>query len=215
MRFMTGLLITIEGGEGSGKSTQCALLAQWLKGLGHRVVETREPDGTGLGSAVRALFQKDEAAPAPRTELFLFLAARHQHVAEVIRPALLRGEIVLSDRYSDATLAYQGYGRGLSLPMIRELNILATDGIQPHLTVLLDLDPEVGLGRLGERTLDIFEKMDRAFHARVRQGYLEIAREEKGRVVVIRADQPRALLQDEIRRAVKEFLARRGLPSGV
>ena len=212
---MTGLLITIEGGEGSGKSTQCALLAQWLRGLGHRVTETREPDGTGLGQSVRALFGSDEKAPAPLTELFLFLAARHQHVAEVIRPVLLRGEIVLSDRYTDATLAYQGYGRGLDRELIRELNSLTTGGIQPDVTVLLDLDPEVGLGRLGARALDVFEKMDRAFHARVREGYLEIAREEKGRVVVIRADQPRALLQEEIRRAVMEFLARRGLASGV
>lgn len=212
---MPGILITLEGGEGSGKSTQCRLLAQWLRRLGHRITETREPEGTGLGIEVRMLFEKDGVAPVPLTELFLFLAARHQHVAEVIRPALGRGEIVLSDRYTDATLAYQGYGRGLDRQTIRELNALATGGIQPDLTVVLDLDPEVGFSRLGERALDAFEKMDRAFHNRVRQGYLEIAREEKERVVVAQADQPRERLQDEIQRAVKGFLARRGWTCGV
>lgn len=212
---MPAALITIEGGEGSGKSTQCQLLAQWLRDLGHPLTETREPDGTELGQSVRALFEKAETGPAPLTELFLFLAARHQHVIEVIRPALERGEIVISDRYTDATLAYQGYGRGIDRERIRELNSLATGGLQPDLTILLDLDPAVGLARLDERALDIFEKLDGTFHARVREGYLAIAREEKERVVVVRANQPKAVLQEEIRRAVKEFLARRGLASGV
>lgn len=212
---MPGLLITIEGGEGAGKSTQCGLLARWLRGLGQQVTETREPEGTGLGVAVRRLFEEEGVAPVPLTELFLFLAARHQHVTLVIRPALARGEIVLSDRYTDATLAYQGYGRGLDLQMLRELNTLATCSIQPDLTLVLDQDPAVGFGRLGERALDAFEKMDRAFHDRVRQGYLEIAGEEKERVVVARADQPKERLQDEMRRAVKEFLTRRGVACGV
>lgn len=161
------------------------------------------------------LFEKDGASPAPLTELFLFLAARHQHVTEVIRPALERGEIVLSDRYSDATLAYQGYGRGLDLRMIRELNALATGGIQPDLTVVLDVDPAVGLGRLGERALDAFEKMDCAFHDRVRRGYLEIAGAETARVVVVRADRPVEPVQEEIRRAVGGVLRQRGVPGGV
>ena len=211
---MPGVLITVEGGEGAGKSTQCELLARWLRGLGHRVTETREPEGTGLGVAIRRLFEQ-EGAPIPLAEIFLFLAARHQHVALVVRPALARGEIVLSDRYTDATLAYQGYGRGMDLQMLRELNSLATCSIQPDLTFVLDLDPAVGFGRLGARALDAFERMDRAFHDRVRRGYLEIAREEKERVVVVRADQPRECLQEEMRRAVGEFLTRRRVVSGV
>lgn len=207
---MRGVLITIEGIEGSGKTTQCRMLADWLSARGYRVCQTREPDGTGLGEAVRAVFEKDGAAPTPLAEVFLFLAARQQHVAEVIRPALERGEIVLSDRYADATLAYQGYGRGVDRHTIRELNTLATGGIQPNLTLVLDLPAEVGIQRLAGRPLDLFERMDLAFHQRVRQGYLEIAREEKERVVRLRADQPVEALQAEIRAAVEKVLERLG-----
>lgn len=207
---MRGVLITIEGIEGSGKTTQCRMLADWLSARGYRVCQTREPDGTGLGEAVRAVFEKDGTAPTPLAEVFLFLAARQQHVAEVIRPALERGEIVLSDRYADATLAYQGYGRGVDRHTIRELNTLATGGIQPSLTLLLDLPAEVGIQRLAGRPLDLFERMDLAFHQRVRQGYLEIAREEKERVVRLRADQPVEALQAEIRAAVEKVLERLG-----
>ena len=212
---MSGILITFEGGEGSGKSTQCRLLARWLRGRRYRVAETSEPDGTALGVQVRLLFEKDGMTAVPLTELFLFLAARHQHVADVVRPALGRGEIVLSDRYTDATLAYQGYGRGLDLQTIRELNALATGGIQPDMTVVLDLDPRLGLRRIGERRLDAFEKMDLAFHERVRQGYLEIAREEKTRIMVLAGDQPEERVQGEIRRATDDLLNRRRFPLGV
>ncbi len=211
---MRGVLITIEGIEGSGKTTQCRRLADWLSARGYPVCETREPDGTLLGEAVRAFFEKDEPAPAPLAEVFLFLAARQQHVAEVIRPALARGAVVLSDRYSDATLAYQGYGRGVDLHTIRELNALATGGIQPDLTLLLDLSAEVGIkrlaGRIG-RMLDAFERMDLTFHQRVRQGYLEIARGERERVALFRADQPVEALQADLRAAVEELLRRRGV----
>jgi dTMP kinase len=212
---LSGLLITFEGVEGSGKSTQSRLLARWLGDLGHRVRETREPEGTTLGIGVRMLFGRDGIAPAPLAELFLFLAARRQHVEEVIRPALERGEIVLSDRYADASVAYQGYGRGLDRQTIRELNALATGGVQPDLTLLLDLDAAMGLRRLGDRELDAFEKLDLTFHHRVRQGYLEIAREEKNRIVVLDADQPRERLHGEIRRAVGDLLKQRGLAHGV
>lgn len=207
---MRGVLITIEGIEGSGKTTQCRMLAGWLRSRGYRVRETSEPDGTGLGEAVRAVFEKDGTAPTPLAEVFLFLAARQQHVAEVIRPALERGEIVLSDRYADATLAYQGYGRGVDRHTIGELNALATGGIQPDLTLLLDLPAEVGIQRLAGRPLDLFERMDLAFHQRVRQGYLEIAREEKERVVKLRADQPVEALQAEVRAEVEKLLERLG-----
>lgn len=210
---MRGVLITIEGIEGSGKTTQCRFLAEWLKVRGYRVRETSEPDGTALGEAVRAFFEKDSVTPAPLAEVFLFLAARQQHVAEVVRPALERGEVVLSDRYADATLAYQGSGRGVDRHTIRELNTLATGGIQPDLTLLLDLPAEAGMQRLAGRQLDAFERMDLAFHQRVRQGYLEIASEEKARVVVLRADQPVEVLQAEVRAAVEDLFKRRGVPA--
>jgi len=210
-----GLLITVEGVEGSGKTTQCRLLAEWLGGLGHRVRETSEPDGSPIGPAIRAIFEPDGVALTPLTEAFLFMAARQLHVVRVIRPALDAGEIVVSDRYADATLAYQGYGRGLDLQTIRELNALATGGVLPDLTLLLDLDPAVGLKRLGTRRLDVFEKMDVAFHRRVRQGYREIAREEKRRVVVLDADRPEERVQIDVRTAAVELLRQRGLAHGV
>lgn len=208
---MRGALITVEGIEGSGKTTQCRLLAEWLTAQGYRVRQTSEPDGTGLGEAVRAFFAKEGIAPTPLAEVFLFLAARQQHVAEVIRPALERSEVVLSDRYADATLAYQGYGRGVDRHTIRELNTLATGGLQPDLTLLLDLRAEDGIRRLAGRSLDAFERMELAFHERVRQGYREIAREEKERVVLLRADQAVEALQAEVRAAVEELFRRRGV----
>jgi dTMP kinase len=205
---MRGLFITFEGVEGSGKSSQCRLLAQWLREEGHQVRETSEPDGTTLGERIRSFFEDPAIRPAPLTELFLFLAARQQHVTDVILPALEAGMIVLSDRYADATLAYQGYGRRLDRHTIGELNALATGGITPDLTILLDLDPAVGLGRLGNRKLDRFEQLDLAFHRRVRDGYLEIARVEKQRFIVIDGNLPEARIQDEIRHAVSDRLAR-------
>lgn len=212
---MGGLLITVEGVEGSGKSTHCRLLAQWLREGGHRVRETSEPDGSPIGAAIRALFDAGAAALTPLTEAFLFMAARQQHVARVIRPALQAGEIVISDRYADATLAYQGYGRGLDLQAIRELNALATGGVLPDLTLLFDLDPARGLARLGDRARDAFEKLDLVFHRRVRQGYLELAREEKHRIVVLDAELPKEGLHGQVVKAVGELLTQRGLAHGV
>ena len=133
-----GVLITFEGGEGSGKTTQMARLGRWLRSRGHRVELTCEPDGTVLGAGVRRLFER---APQPLTEVFLFLAARHQHVAEKLRPWLAQGRLVLCDRYTDATVAYQGYGRGIDPETIRELNVQATGGVLPDLTLLLDVVP--------------------------------------------------------------------------
>ncbi len=163
--------------------------------------------------AIRAIFEQDGLTPL--TEALLFTAARQQHVAQVIRPALDTGESVISDRYADATLAYQGYGRGLDLQTIRELNSLATGGVFPDLTLLLDLDPGVGLERLGGRARDAFERLDLAFHEKVRQGYLELAREEKNRIVVLDAKRPVDRLQGEIRKAVGDLLKQRGLARGV
>jgi len=203
---MRGRLISIEGVEGSGKSTHCRRLGQWLTARGLEVVLTSEPDGTPLGSAIRRVFEQDGMPPTPLTQTFLFMAARQQHVAQVIRPALARGAVVVSDRYADATLAYQGFGGGMELETIRDLNALATGGVMPDLTILLDLDPAEGIRRISDRALDAFEKMDLDFHRRVREGYLEIARAEKNRVVVLGAAQPQDALHSAVVRAVEGLL---------
>ena len=199
---MRGVLITFEGVEGSGKTTQMLGLARWLKRQGYRVERTCEPDGTGLGRAVRRLF---EHGPQPLSEMFLFLAARHQHVAERIGPWLKRGRIVLCDRYTDATVAYQGYGRGLDPELIRELNVRATGGVLPDLTLLFDLDPAVGFRRIGRRR-DHFERLTLAFHRRVRRGYLEIQRAEPKRVRVIDAAATPSAIAAQVQATVGEFL---------
>lgn len=203
---MRGALITFEGVEGSGKTTQLRRLARWLASQGHRVERTREPDGTALGAAVRRLFERN---PTPLTELFLFVAARHQHVAEKIRPWLAAGRVVLSDRYADATVVYQGYGHGLDLELIRELNVRATGGVFPDLTLLLDLEPAAGLRRLGARRRDHFERQALAFHRRVRSGYLELLRAEPKRVRRVDAAQPADAVAAEVRAIVAEHLGAR------
>jgi dTMP kinase len=207
---MRGALITVEGVEGSGKSTQCARLAQYLTRRGIEVVQTSEPDGTPLGLRIRALFEADGPTPTPLTQTFLFMAARQEHVTRVIAPALTRGAVVISDRYTDATVAYQGHGQGVDVQTIGELNMLATGGALPDLTLVLDLDPVVGMQRIRGRALDAFEKMDLAFHRRVREGYLEIARSDKSRVVVLDAGCDPEVLHADVVRAVDECLARRG-----
>ena len=210
VRCMRGALITVEGVEGSGKSTQCARLAAHLTARGIEVVLTSEPDGTPLGARIRRLFEADGPTPTPLTQTFLFMAARQEHVARVIAPALTRGAVVISDRYTDATVAYQGYGQGVDVQTIGELNMLATGGVLPDLTLVLDLDPMVGMRRIRDRALDAFEKMDLAFHRRVREGYLEIAHSDKNRVVVLDAGREPEVLHAEVVRSVDECLARRG-----
>jgi dTMP kinase len=212
---MRGMLVTVEGVEGSGKSTQCARLVESLQARGLDVVPTREPDGTAMGVALRRLFEVEGPPPVPLAQVFLFMAARQQHVAEVIRPALSRGALVISDRYSDATLAYQGFGQGIDLETIRDLNALATGGLAPDLTLVLDLDPVLGMARIRDRRLDAFERMDLAFHRRVREGYLEIARTDKSRVVVLDADQGAGALFAAIAAAVNDrLLGRESLHAG-
>lgn len=201
---MPGRFITFEGVEGAGKTTQLRLLAEWLRARGHRVRETAEPDGTRLGEGLRALFATTGAEPL--AEALLFAAARRQHVAEVIRPALAAGEIVLSDRFADATLAYQGYGRGVPLATIEALNQIVTEGLRPDLTLLLDLDVAAGLARLGGRALDPFEALGLDFHERVRKGYLELAAREPDRFVVIDAARRPEEIQAVIREAVERLL---------
>ena len=197
------MFITFEGVEGAGKTTQMARLARVLGTRGHRVERTREPDGTELGTAVRRLF---ELAPEPLVEVFLFMAARQQHVREKLGPWLADGRVVLCDRYAVATVAYQGYGRGVDVDLIRELNVRATGGLTPDLTLLFDLKPEDGFRRIRERRLDHFEREKLAFHRRVRRGYLEIRRAEPKRVRLIHAGRPPAEVAREVDAIVQEHL---------
>jgi dTMP kinase len=196
-------LITFEGVEGSGKTTQMRRLARWLKTKGYRPELTSEPDGTPLGVAVRRLFERQ---PQPVTEMFLFMAARHQHVADRLRPWLRAGRVVLCDRYTDATVAYQGYGRGLDPALIREMNLHATGGVLPDLTLLFDVDPAVGFRRIGRRRLDAFEREALAFHRRVRRGYLDILRSEPKRVRRVDAGRSPAEVAAQVRAIVEEYL---------
>jgi dTMP kinase len=197
------VLVTFEGVEGSGKSTQMRRLARWLRRHGYPIEQTREPDGTPLGAGVRRLF---EHGPQPLTQTFLFLAARHEHVALRIRPWLKRGRVVLADRYVDATVAYQGYGGGVDPEMIRELNLRVTGGVVPDLTLLFDLDPAIGFRRIGRRRRDHFERQALAFHRRVRRGYLEIHRAEPKRVRLIDAAQDPDAVAADVQAIVGEFL---------
>jgi dTMP kinase len=180
-----GLFITLEGGEGSGKSTQAQALRALLEDAGRSVTVTREPAGCPLGQRARELLNDRSLKLDARSEFLLFAAARAQHVAEVIRPALDRGEVVICDRFSDSSVAYQGYGRGLDLEDVREANRMATQGLVPDLTVLLDVPVETGLGRkAGEKAPDRIGQEGAQFHERVRQGYLAMAAQEPDRFLV-------------------------------
>ncbi len=207
-------LITLEGPEGSGKSTQLRLLQEHLTQQGVRVLATREPGGTRIGEQVRAvLHDVGNAAMRPETEVLLYSAARAQLVAEVIRPALAAGTVVLCDRYVESTLAYQGYGRGLDLATLRQITGFATGGLQSDLVVYLDLPVEVGLERkrlAHEQEQGEFTRMDQqelAFYERVRAGYLAMAAQEPGRWCVLDAQQPVESLQAEIRQRVEALLS--------
>lgn len=189
---MRGFFITLEGIDGSGKSTQRNLLARELRARGLEIIVTREPGGTAIGEGVREILVSDASVHiAPTAELLLYVAARAQHVAELIRPALDAGRIVISDRYTDSTVAFQGYGRGLKLETIGELNKVATGGLAPDLTIVFDLDPAVARARQGSRPvgglLGAFDEQHAEFHSRMRQGYLTIAQMEPSRVRVVDA----------------------------
>ena len=187
-----GHFVTLEGGEGSGKSTQVVALARLAAATGVEVVTCREPGGTPLGERLRAaLFAQTEGEtrPTPAAELLVFTAARAQLLVEVVRPAIARGALVICDRFADSTVAYQHYGRGLDAAMVEAANRAATQGLVPDLTVLLDLTPEQGLQR-GERGHDYLEREDVEFHRRVRRGFLERAAAEPDRWLVLDATRP-------------------------
>ena len=190
------MFITFEGIEGTGKSTQIELLKELLEAQGRRVVVTCEPGGSRIGAELRrVLLSLENRDLTPQAELFLYLADRAQHVAQVVRPALASGAVVLSDRFADSTVAYQGYGRGMDLALLHQLNAVAVDGLWPELTLLLDLDPVVGLERAMARNSregktnaeGRFEAESLAFHSRVRQGFLDLAAREPGRISIVDA----------------------------
>ncbi len=208
------ILITFEGGEGCGKSTQAKILYCRLDKLAIPVVLTCEPGGTTLGKKLgRWLKWADGIDITPVTELLLFNAARSQSVTEIIQPSLEEGKIVISDRYADSTTAYQGYGRGLDLKTVKEVNLTATYGQKPDLTVLMDIPPETGLTRKQGRKTDRFEQAELAFHQRVRAGFLNLAREEPKRWLVVDATQPREKVAGIIWDRVSTLLAKKKEPS--
>jgi len=173
------MLITFEGIEGCGKTTQVELLFQYLRDRNYSMIKTREPGGTALGEALRKVLLQKDLHVLPLSELLIFMSIRSQHIEEVIMPALAEGKIVLCDRFVDATYAYQGYGRRMDLGIIATLNRLVTKGVTPNLTILLDCDVDMGLKRkLAHSQADRFEIEDVAFHEEIRRGYLELAREE-------------------------------------
>jgi dTMP kinase len=205
-----GRFIAFEGGEGAGKSTQIRALATFLRRRGVRVVVTREPGGTPSAERVRRLLLTRGGRWSPVAELLLINAARAMHVREVIRPALERGSWVLCDRFTDATLAYQGYGRGVPLPVARGVNRLATGGLTPDRTLVLDLPPQRALHRARRRSAtNRFEDETHGFHRRVRRGYRALARREPRRVRWIAASGSRALVSQRLHSAIEDLLPRR------
>ena len=203
------LFIVFEGGEGCGKSTQTRALCRRLSKDGFRAVLTREPGGTRLGERVRRyLKQTGETQISPLAELFLIATARAQLVSEIIRPELEKGKTIICDRFTPSTLAYQGYGRGLDIDALRDVNSIATDGLYPDLVVLLDIPVEAGLGRKKSRERDRFESQSLAFHARVRRGYLDMAKADPERWLVVDGRLPRKVIERTIWGKVSVLLKR-------
>ncbi len=216
---MPGTFITFEGIDGSGKSTQLKLLNVFLRAHGCEAVVTREPGGTTLGLRLREALLDAHEEVDPLTELLLFAADRAQHVRRVIRPALEAGQIVISDRYADATVAYQGAGRGFSPALIGEIVQLATEGLKPDLTVLFDLEIDESTSRTTRRSTgksshktgrDRLDIEDAEFHARVRDAYLQIARAEPERVKVVDSTGPVEITQERVKQIIVSFLQSRG-----
>lgn len=204
---MAGLFITLEGPEGAGKTTQLARLEARLRETGRRVTVTREPGGTPLGLRVREVVLDPALDMGPLSEFLLYSASRAQLVQDVLRPALERGDVVLCDRYFDSSLAYQGAGRGLPLALLRDLTREVTGGLTPDLTLLLDLDPALGLERAALRgQADRLEKADLAFHKRVRAGFLQLAQAEPQRFAVLDAAQSADMVDAQLWAAVESKL---------
>ena len=197
------MFITFEGGDGCGKTTQIKLLDEYLRSKGYQTLLTREPGSKGLGIKLREILLNYDGEVSPRAESFLFLADRAQHVDCIIKPALKNGVIVLCDRHTDSTVAYQGYGRGLDLEQIHNLNSIATNGLKPDLTIVLDVDVETSQKRVGAEK-DRMESAGIEFFERVRKGFLEIAKQEPERVKVVDSTQT----IEEIHKQILELVAR-------
>ena len=213
-----GKLITLEGLDGSGKSTQLALESDRLRGKGLRVTTTREPGGTAVGQQVRdILLQMQRETVTPLTELALMFAARGQHIEQVILPALRAGQLVLCDRFTDSSVAYQGYGRGIKLELVSGFEKLLCQGIRPDLTVILEIDPATGARRTSHRNRAAselptrFEQEGIEFFERVRHGYREIAQQEPARVRLVDGQGSIAEVHERVRQAVDEFLRTAGI----
>lgn len=210
------MFITLEGPEGSGKTTQLTALSQWLRAQGHDVLSTREPGGTAIGDRIRNILLDPACTEMQaEAEALLFSAARAQIVAQIIRPHLARGGVVICDRYADSTMAYQGYGHGLDREMLRTITAFATGRLTPDLTIYLDIDVEAGLRRKAQEARDgsdDWNRMERqalAFHRRVREGYLAMAEAEPQRWLVLDASQPIDAIQQAIRKRFNALLAAR------
>ena len=200
-----GLFITFEGADGCGKTTQMKLLAEYLQKKGHEVVLTREPGGKGLGEKVREILLNYDGEVSDRCESFLFLADRAQNIDIIVNPAVEAGKIVLCDRHTDSTVAYQGYGRGLDLERINLLNNLATNDRKPDLTFVFDIDTETSMKRVGKEK-DRMESAGLEFHNRVRDGYLKIAQQEPERIKVIEASKSiEDIHKDVLNQLAKKF----------
>lgn len=210
MVVVAGLFVTLEGIDGSGKSTQARLLVQWLKGEGYQVTATREPGGTEAGRGLRDLLLAPQRALTPEAELFLYLADRAIHIAEVVRSSLARGQIVVCERHADSTLAYQGYGRGLDLEVLRGLNNLATGGLAPDLSLVLDIP--AAAARLDAARLDRLESEGEEFMARVAAGFRDLARAEPERMKLVNGSAEVVAVQAEIRGLVRRLLDSRPHP---
>lgn len=213
MTATRGIWVTFEGGDGSGKTTQAALLQEWLEASGRTVVRTREPGGTDVGVLIRDIVLHHRGDIAPRAEALLYAADRAHHIETLVRPALDRGEVVIQDRYLDSSVAYQGAGRILDAAEIRELSLWATGGALPDVTVLLDLDPTQARKRLDadDKPFDRLEAEKSDFHVRVRRAFLELASAEPERFLVLDASLP----IDELARLVRERVAGSLASSGV
>lgn len=201
----TGVFLALEGGEGAGKSTQAALLVEWLEELGHRVLLTREPGGTEVGKILRHIvLDHDTGELSPRTEVLLYAADKAEHVDQVVLPALAEGRVVLTDRYVDSTLAYQGAGRHLDQAEVEHVARWATSSLRPHLTIVLDIDPSVGHARF--EGADRMESEPLEFHQRVRQQFLDLADADPAHYLVVGGRGTPAEVHAEIRGAVEPWL---------
>lgn len=205
---MKGCFITVEGGDGSGKSTQMQRIEAYLRARGQEILRTREPGGTPIAEKIRTLILDPEnAALTARAEMLLYAAARAQHIEEKILPALAAGKTVLSDRFTDSSIAYQGYGRGLG-DMVAEVNRIATGGKEPDLTIFLDITPQAGMARKKQQEGHILDRMEQekaAFHEAVYKGYLALAAENAGRIAKIDADRPTEAVFADIRAALDQL----------